>query len=276
MFYYIKGNKIIMKKMAFLLTAIFFGCSLVLSQDLVEAAKKEKERRARLNKKSVITVTNADLYGKVKAGHLNTSPSEERVQENQGTISQKTQRTIPPKPRNLPKKMPSQNLDNLDQMDLRMDKVDKLEMTEAQEFSREFATQVLSSTEFVENPQLALDEPDGKFAQIGEFGSLDLEIDIENGDGDDIAIYAKRQKEGLENESRNYGVFVEWKGEWEFIGFGGGIQSPETFDLGEIQSVKKIRLLFKDFTRSMWTVKPYQNQDMTYSMGIDAVKCLHK
>ena len=74
----------------------------------------------------------------------------------------------------------------------------------------------------------------------------------------------------------NYGVFVEYRGEWEFIGFGGGDTSPETFDLGNIQSVKKIRLLFKDFSQSMWSARPYRHTEVGYSMGIDAVKSLHR
>lgn len=40
---------------------IILASSLVFSQSLVELAKKEKERRAKLKKKSSIVVTNADL-----------------------------------------------------------------------------------------------------------------------------------------------------------------------------------------------------------------------
>ncbi len=255
---------------------LFLGSSLMLSQDLVKAAQKEKERRAQLKKKSTIIVTNADLYKTERAKTLRITLPEKQSSTIQRATPQKTQRTIPSKPSSLQKRKPSQQIDNIDQIDLSVDKVDQLDQIEAQGFSREYATQVLNTTEYVENPQLALDKPDRQYADIGEFGSLDLEIDVKNRDGDDIAIYAKRQKGGHQNESRNYGVFVEYRGEWEFIGFGGGITSPETFDLGNIQSAKKIRLIFKDFSRSMWTAKPYQHQEVAFSMGIDAVKSLHR
>lgn len=262
-----------MKKITFMIIILFLGSTLMLSQDLVKAAQKEKERRAQLKKKSTIIVTNADLYKTDREATIRITPPKDQPQNIQRAMPQ---RTTPSKPSRPQRRMPSQQIDNIDQIDLSVDKVDQLDQIEAQGFSREYATQVLNTTEYVENPQLALDKPDGQYAEIGEFGSLDLEIDVKNRYGDDIAIYAKRQKEGHQNESRNYGVFVENRGEWEFIGFGGGITSPETFDLGEIQSAKKIRLLFKDFTQNMWTAKPYQHQEVTFSMGIDAIKSLHR
>lgn len=265
-----------MKKSIFLILVFFLGSSLLLSQSLVDAAKKEKERRSQLKRKSTIIVTNADLGVKAKEEIIKTVRPEEPLKKTQRATPQKTQRTTPSKPSSPQKRKPSQQIENIDQIDLSVDKVDQLDQIEAQGFSREYATQVLNTTEYVENPQMALDKPDGQYAEIGEYGSLDLEIDVKNRDGDDIAIYAKRQKEGHQNENRNYGVFVEYRGEWEFIGFGGGITSPETFDLGEIRLAKKIRLLFKDFTQSMWTAKPYQHQEVTFSMGIDAVKSLHR
>jgi len=265
-----------MKKITFMIIVFFLGSTLMLSQDLVKAAQKEKERRARLKKKSTVVVTNADLFKTDREATIRITPPDDQPQNARRTTPQKTQRTTPSKPSSPLKRKPSQQIDNIDQIDLSVDKVDQLDQIKAQGFSREYATQVLNTTEYVENPQLALDKPDRQYAEIGEFGSLDLEIDVKNRDGDDIAIYAKRQKGGHQNESRNYGVFVEYRGEWEFIGFGGGITSPETFDLGEIQSAKKMRLLFKDFTRSMWTAKPFQHQEVTFSMGIDAVKSLHR
>lgn len=262
-----------MKKLTFVITAILFSCSLLLTQDLVEAARKEKERRARIKKKSAVIVTNADLYTTEKKVILQITGSEDQPKDTQKPTPQKTQRTIPtalPRPR---KSAPSQHPENIDQLDL---SVDQLDQSPTRGFSREYATQVLATTQYVENPQMALDKPDGQYAEIGEFGTLDVEIDLKNRDGDDIAIYAKRKKEGHQNENRNYGVFVEYSGEWEFIGFGGGITSPETFDLGDIRSASKVRLLFKDFTQSMWTVKPYQHEGVSSSMGIDAVQSLHK
>lgn len=49
------------RKILTLLLALLFSASLVLSQSLVEIAKKERERRARLKGKKVTVVTNADL-----------------------------------------------------------------------------------------------------------------------------------------------------------------------------------------------------------------------
>lgn len=251
-----------MKKLTFAVMAIFFSTSLLISQDLVEAARKEKERRAQIKKKSAIIVTNADLLATERQAILQITTPEDQ--------SQQTPPATPPRPRKSP---PSQKQENVDQMDLRVDQVDQ---SQAKGFSREYATQVLETTEFVRNPQLALDEPDGEYAELDEFGSIDLEIDVQNRGGADIAVYARRQKSGIQLVTMNYGVFAEHNGEWEFIGFGGGDTSPETFDLGDIRSAKKIRLMFKDFSQSMWTAKPYRHDEVVYSMGIDAVKSLHK
>ena len=264
------------KKWAFVIMAIFFASSLVLAQDLVEAAKKEKERRARLKKKSSVVVTNGDLGKKEREATIQISLPEDQTPNAQNAIPQKTQRTIRSTTPSPKKSAPSQQIENIDQMDFSVDKVDQPDQLEARGFRRDYATRVLETTQYVKNPRLALDKPDGQYADIGEFGFLDLEIDVNNGSGDDIAIFAKRKIEGHQNENQNYGVFVEYRGEWEFIEFGGGITSPETFDLGDIQSAKKIRLLFKDYTQSMWTAKPYQQQDVNFTMGIDAVESLHK
>jgi hypothetical protein len=265
-----------MKKLPFIILAFSLSASLLFSQDLVKAAQKEKERRAQLKKKSALVVTNADLYGPGNAPPRKETPPKAKAQMSTRTTPQKRQRTIPITPTPPRKNMPSQQIENIDQIDLSVDKVDQIVQKEGTAFSREYATQVLEPTEYVQDPRLALDKPDGKFAHISELGSLVLEIDVSNKAGDDIAVYAKRQREGHQNENRNYGVFVEYRGEWEFIGFGGGITSPETFDLGNIQSAKKIRLIFKDFTQSMVTAKPFEQEGVTPSMGIDAVHSLHK
>lgn len=51
----------LIKKIAGGFCLLIFASSLVFSQSLVELAKKEKERRAKLKKKSSVVVTNADL-----------------------------------------------------------------------------------------------------------------------------------------------------------------------------------------------------------------------
>lgn len=53
------------KKILIVLLALFFSTSPLLSQSLVDIAKKERERRAKLKGKKGIVVTNADLH-KVK------------------------------------------------------------------------------------------------------------------------------------------------------------------------------------------------------------------
>ena len=184
-----------MKKIILVIIVFFLGNSLIFSQDLVKAAQKEKERRARLKKKSAIVVTNVDLYKTEGEAALRITPPEKKSSTAQKTTPQKTQRTIPTKLPLPQKRIPSQQIENLDQIDLSVDKVDQTVQSEVSGFSRDFATQVLE-TQYVENPQMALDKPDGQYAQIGEFGSLDLEIDVRNRDGDDIAVYAKRKKEG--------------------------------------------------------------------------------
>jgi hypothetical protein len=258
-----------MKKWAFTIFAIFLGYSLLHAQDLVQAAKKEKERRERLKKTSTIIVTNADLYKIEREGRasIKITPPEEQSQDVRQPI---------PAPRQIQRTIPSQQIDNIDQIDLSVDKVEQLDQNVATGLSRDYATRIISTSETVQNPQFALDKPDGKYAELGEFGSIDLEIDIKNRSGDDIAIYAHRKETGIQLSTMNYGVFVEYQGEWEFIGFGGGNTSPETFDLGDIQSTTKIRLMFKDFSQSMWTARPYRHGEDDYAMGIDAVKSLHR
>lgn len=51
----------LLKKALLLLLPLFLSFSLIYGQSLVELAKKEKERRANLKKKSSIVITNADL-----------------------------------------------------------------------------------------------------------------------------------------------------------------------------------------------------------------------
>ncbi len=278
MLYHNKEGRITMKKWAFTIFAIFLGYSLLLAQDLVEAAKKEKERRERLKKTSTIVVTNADLIKTEGDATIKITPPESQSQDVRRTAPgpQQTQRTTPSQPSTPQKRMPSQQINNIDQIDLSVDKTDQLDQIEASGFSRDFATRIISSSETVQNPQFALDKPDGKYAELGEFGSIDLEIDIKNSSGNDIAVYAHRKEIGIQLSTMNYGVFVEHQGEWEFIGFGGGNSSPEAFDLGDIRSTTKIRLLFKDFSQTMWTAKPYRFSEVGYSMGIDAVKSLHR
>lgn len=247
-----------LKKITIVSFVVFLSSSLLLSQSLVDLAKKEKERRERLTRKSSIIVTNNDLKRIFRKEALAPVPLK--------IPPQRSLDTTPAQKIPVKKIASSQQVENLDQAD----------QIDTSGYTKNFASQILDSTQFVENPQWALDKPDGKFAEIGEFGFLDLEIDAKNRGGNDIAIYARRLKEGFQPETMNYAVFVELRGEWEFIGFGGGNISPEAFDLGDIRSAKKIRIIFKDFTQDMWLAKPYRLHSGEYSIGIDAIEALHR
>lgn len=235
------------------ISILLFCGSFLFSQNLVDVAKKEKGRRERLKGTPSIIVTNIDLK---------RVPREETaVSVSPKTPPQKSPDTTPAQ-----KTPPAKQVENLDQSD----------QIDTTSFTLNHAAQILESTQFVENAQFALNRPDGQFAEIGEFGFLDLKVEVINRQGSDIAVYARRLQEGYQSMTMNYGVFVEHRGEWEFIGFGGGNSSPDTFDLGDIQSANKIRIIFKDFTQDMWSAKPYKLHTVDYSMGIDAVESLHR
>jgi len=239
--------------------SIFLFCgSFLFSQNLVDVAKKEKERRESLKGTPSIIVTNQDLK---------RVPREETaVSVSPKTPPQKSPDTI------LTAKTPAQKAPPAKQVEI-SDQADQIDTTS---FTLNYATRILESTQFVENAQFVLNKPDGQFAEVGEFGFLDLEIEVKNRQGNDIAVYARRLQEGYQSMTMNYGVFVENRGEWEFIGFGAGTSSPETFDLGDIRSANKIRIIFKDFTQDLWSAKPYKLHTLEYSMGIDAVESLHQ
>jgi hypothetical protein len=252
-FILIEGIKMSLNKLTSAMSIFLFCGSFLLSQSLVDVAKKEKERRERLNGTTSKIVTNRDL---------------KRVPREETPVSVPAQ-TPPQKSLDITpaqKTPPTRQVENLDQSD-RMDTTS---------FALNHATKVLGSTQFVENAPFALNKPDGQFAEIGEFGFLDLEIEVINREGSDLSIYARRLQEGYQSETMNFGIFVEYRGEWEFIGFGDGNSSPDTFDLGDIRSTNKIRIIFKDFTQDMWSAKPYKLHDSEYSMGIDAVESLHR
>ena len=141
--------------------------------------------------------------------------------------------------------------------------------------SSKYATQVLAGTLHVDKPALALGAPDGSYAGIELYGNLDLEISVTNGEGDDLAVYAKRPAYGILPETMNYAVLVlSAGGDWKSIGIGSGEDEPERFDLGDIQSAEKVRILFKDPT-DIVVAKPNRTYPQEYKMGIDAVEALN-
>lgn len=265
-----------MKKWGCVITAIFFACSCLFSQDLVEAAKKEKERRAKLKKKSSVVVTNADLV-KTGAAEIQGIPSPEN----------KTQ--------NIPgKKQPSRQT-NASQIEVRVDRTSQKSQLQARGLRNDYATQVLSSNEIVKNPAFALNRPDGKFAEIPLLGFIDLQISAKNGPGDDIAIYALHagaqavrsggEEEGgipqivadFYGEGLWYGVLgMEEGGDWVAIGKGSGTASPEKFDLGDLPSVSQIRIMFRQFSNADFPVKLNRAQANDSVFKIDAIESLHR
>jgi hypothetical protein len=159
----------------------------------------------------------------------------------------------------------------------------QLESTSAQDqidievLDLKYATAFLDSSVYVHDSEEAIGEPDGEFAKIEYWGWLDLEIRVKNGEGDDIAIYAKRSEGGVSDyRFHHYLVIVKLADEWRIIGIGGGVTSPEKFDLKDVQRVDMLRILYRNrheirqMSRSLQHYPPGG-----YTMGIDAVEALH-
>ena len=244
-----------MKKMIVGSLCLLVCTSLVFPQSLAELAQKEKERRARLSEKSSIVLTNADLK-KAKKGSALTLKASPSTQDDRNI--REPSDTRGPGPRVIA----SENIDQIDQRGYNSR-------------SRQYATRVLETSEQVSNPSSSLNKPDSRFTQIGYFGFLDLELEAENHNGADIAVYARRQRSGILPPTMNYALFAADKhGEWQYIGTGSGLQSPETFELGELSRTQKIRLVFRDYidTNTIKRIKPHSAD---YYMEIDAVEYLH-
>jgi hypothetical protein len=269
------GVQTMMKKPILWILAFLLGSSLLLSQDLVEAAKKEKERRAQLKKRSTVVVTNADLGKKPGEEIVKVESAEEPSRKIQGTA---------PQTRSLPTKTsPALKVTSQNQM-------------EAQGYRGDFATRILSASEIVKNPDFALDKPDGRYAEIPVMGFIELEISAKNGPGEDIAIYAlhvgttggsagEAEQEGIPEVSAVYdfvegfwfGILgMEERGDWVTIGKGTGMKSPEKFDLGELRSLKKVRIMFRPDSSGDLPFKLETWQAGEFVFRIDAVESLHR
>lgn len=261
-------------------TSVFvvFACVALLSaQSLVEIAKKEKERRAALKAKgkTSIVVTNADLKKPTRlpviAVQSQVSSSREGTQPSQRTVPRPSTQTT--SQRNLAREDKNRDVFGY----------------------RKNATKVIFSTELIENPEFALNKPDGQYAEMSILGALELEFNATNGPGADIAIYARSSsaQEMLDGGNEDEGVPLEasmldykegfWygvlvlaeNGEWEAIGRGTGRNSPDRFDLGSIQSTRKIRIMFKPHTNADLPAKFLRIQPGEFTYGIDAVEALH-
>ena len=245
--------------------AFFVLSTLLVSQSLVDVAKKEQDRREKLKGKNAKVVTNADLKA-VKRAPAVTTPAAPPAEA----------ATAEPEEADLPE-------------------AQEAERTYDEGAGSPFATEVLPDTSMIENPDFALGSPDGQYAEISIFGILDLEINARNGAGDDIAIYANRPgtregmpespDEGLPSASEEtmwvldkmaYGVMVMGdQGEWEELGVGTAEKNPERFDLGSFSSIKKIRIMFRLYTIPTFQTKPLKQHPGEFTMGVDAVEALH-
>lgn len=241
--------------LVFLQVFILMLCVAFLSaQSLVELAKKEKERREQLKGKSAKVITNDDLKNIKKTPGISVSlpPTGEEA----ASMSRRFSVTQEPPPA----------LQNRYAQ----------EPNDAGTPNPRYATEVLGETLRVENAQYAVDRPDGQYAEVAHFGMLDLALNAKNGPGEDIAVYARRASEGILPDFMVYGVLVMGDdGEWTGIGQGTGIARPEKFDLGNIPSIKKIRIIFKLPAEGDILLKNFKLYPGEYSIGIDAVEVLH-
>ncbi|NOR12000.1 MAG: hypothetical protein GQ545_01980 [Candidatus Aminicenantes bacterium] len=265
------------KRISLVIFVLFICAALLFSQSLVEIAKKEKERRAALKAKgkTSVVVTNVDLKMPnklpVMAVQSPVSSPRGRTQTRQRTASRPFTQTT--SQRNLATE--DQNRDVYGY--------------------RKNATKVLFFTGPVANPEFALEKPDDQFAIISENGVLDLEFSAKNGPGADIAIFARleggqemapggNEEGGVPlmvvgvdpREGYWYGILVmNGRGDWEGIGKGRGMNSPEEFDLGEMSDIKKIRIIFKPHNNPALNVKSFRSHNEENTLGIDAVEALH-
>jgi hypothetical protein len=240
---------------------LFLSASLLSTQSVVEVAKKEKEKKASLKTKSKkrTVVTNAVL---AKRKRLPTVSVE----------------------------VPDSSLPSSDQS--RLDTMSSTSVKATEELK--YASEILLSTQLVKNPEFALNKPDGQFAEISILGFLDLEINATNGPGADIAVYARLkgakevmsggEEEGGATEAIGYqywegfwyGVLgMKESGDWEAIGRGTGMSSPEKFDLGTLASIKRIRIMFRPHNDFNLAFKPLRFQPEEFTFDIDGVEALH-
>jgi hypothetical protein len=265
------------KKFAFGISIFLMSALLVSGQSLVEAAKKERARRAALRAKGIksILVTNADLKKGYTPPIVSTKPDSKPPQR-------KTSRSTPtPRPRPSRERSTRQQEQNLDQSsDIYQ--------------NRSYATRVLLTSELVRNPDFALKKPDGQYAELSLQGVLDLEVDIQNGPGDDMAVYSRisgsqetmagSEEEGGVPETLGldlheglwYGVMaLNKRGEWEELGRGRGRNGSEKFDLGSVSSTKKIRIIFRPLIIPDVPVRYVRSHSRELTCGIDAIEALH-
>lgn len=264
-----------MKKRMIFGALFLLAASLLLAQNLVDVSKKEQERREKLKGKSVTVVTNADLKAKAKTPAVAAGGAEaaKPETEDQGETPSEAGAAAAAAPAAETEAQPESTMERL-------------------EYSPGYATSVFPEWFLVENPDLALGPPDGRFAEISSSGVLDLDINVNNGPGDDFAIYARppvkiipdAEKDNLLETDQDrmwwgdfrYAVLaLDSRGEWQEIGMGSGA-NPDRFDLGALESTRRIRIMFKAISNPYNEgAKPPRlaGQDLTF--GVDAVGALH-
>jgi hypothetical protein len=239
----------------------FVFTSLLLSQSVVDVAKKEQERREKLKGKNAKVVTNADLKTMRRGSAVETSGVPTSTEETGTSESPEAMRTYDGG------------------------------------FDSPIAGEVLSDTSMVENPDFALGSPDNQFAEMSLNGVLELAISVRNGDGPDLVVHArisgleemaKSQEEGIPagflagaqpGIPPMYGVLVlDDRGVWQAIGKDTGSGGSASFDLGDIPSTKRIKIVFNYLdVPNLGTAggKTWRMSEKEISMGIDAVEALH-
>jgi hypothetical protein len=243
--------------------------SLLISQSLVEASKQEQERREKLKGKNVKVVTNAELKAATKTSAVSVAAPEEAKPGAPGQAEPKTEEGAAAKEEAPPLQPPAEP-----------------------EYSVRYAESVFPGWVLVENPDSALGPPDNRFAEISGGGVLDLEIEVNNGEGDDLAVYARPPEKLVgggegENQLESY-MDARWRGdfryavlgkdsrgEWQEIGLGSG-QNPDNFDLGALKSTKIIRIMFRGSSLPLNEgAKPQKLAGNEVTTGLDAIGALH-
>ena len=271
-----------------IVTTLFLGllCAVFLNgQSLYELAQKEKERRAKLQGKTSLVVTNDDLRSSAKAASIRvTTPPAAKRQPQPPTSSSPS-----PNPRVVTSRADRQRIQG-EATESNLQQVQGL----ASRSRLKYATEVLGSTRLVNNPDWALRKPDRQYAEIKLSGILDLSLTAQNGPGADIAVFARPSAAGegaTEDQDEGgvsaaatfgmvegfwYGVFAMNKdGEWIALGKGAGANSPEGFDLGDISSTTRIRIIFNPNNNPNLPYNRVRNTPQESTFGIDAVSVLH-
>lgn len=237
-------------RIAACLLVLGLSAGVASAQSLAELSKKEKERRAGLKGRSAAVVTNEDLKYLTKQEAVSVRPAggpplEEVLAAPETPPAEEGTREAPQPAVSGVSSLP-------------------------------FAKTILGSTSLVADAGGALGGPDGSTALIAYGGYLDLAIDVRNGDGPDLAVYAERPEEGFLPETMIYFVFVpDASGEWSNIGTGTGAGGREDFDLGEFKSTDRVRILFWEVALYDG-VKPQRAYPGEYAMGVDAVEALNR